>query len=61
MSEWISVDNPPKHAGEYLISDGQSIDLATYMFRAASWVLNKSKCEKITHWMPRPEPPETKE
>jgi len=59
MSEWISVkDKMPEHSGTYIVATKNGGVLMTRFYdnhrRFSSTKINAL----ITHWMPRPEPPE---
>lgn len=66
MSEWISVkERLPKTPGEYLVAYHPcywdnvlpEIRVGTDSFRGrTTWA--KKKYQRVTHWMPLPEPPE---
>lgn len=66
MNEWISVkERLPKTPGEYLVAYHPchwdnvlpEIRVGTDSFRGrTTWA--KKKYQRVTHWMPLPEPPE---
>ena len=63
--EWISVeDRPPKEHGEYIIhvenltgfhALDRNVFEATYAF--GQWIFDGCSDNRVTHWMPLPEPP----
>lgn len=70
MTEWISVkERLPEKAGEYLVAyhpcywddvDTTHHEVGIDTFRGkSSWA--KKKFQRVTHWMPKPEPPKEEE
>lgn len=68
QSEWISADERlPDNKGEYLVayhpchwdfvSDGIRVGLDSFRGKTA-WA--KKKYQRVTHWMPLPEPPDSR-
>ena len=66
MSEWISVkDRLPETKGEYLVvynpchwdcvEDETKVGIDSFRGKSA-WA--KKKYQRVTHWMPLPNPPE---
>lgn len=69
MSNWISVDERlPEENEEVLAWDGESIEkahlqryLGGYNDNTLRWTYYDCMIwENVTHWMPLPEPPESK-
>lgn len=69
MSQWISVnDRLPKEKGEYLVayhpcywdnvSEGTVVGIDSFRGKT-QWA--KKKYQRVTHWMPLPDPPEGEE
>ena len=56
--KWISVEDDPKCAGEYLI---YPYDYAWTGFFNKNWKSKDGKTITPTHWMPLPEPPTKRE
>jgi hypothetical protein len=66
-SDWISVkDRMPEKSGDYLVFVEGMIENMMYSKRHSAWNATDLICDKkheittVTHWMPLPEPPETK-
>lgn len=67
MNKWISVeDRLPAETGAYLCATLDKAEGITDIFIHSFWVIehrdsiNKFGCkpyQKVTHWMPLPEPP----
>ena len=67
QTEWNNVkDNPPDKKGKYIVAYYpciydkilDEIEVGTDSFRGKNeWA--KKKYQKVTHWMPFPEPPKT--
>lgn len=63
MNEWIPVSVSPKSSGAYMgyvayYGSEPYIEEVDYNKQRNDWVLDE--CQIITHWMPLPEPPDTK-
>jgi hypothetical protein len=58
QSEWISVDErlPDKQA-QYLIVDDEGYMEVALWTRQFGWFSHVNRGNKVTHWMPLPEPP----
>ena len=58
--EWISVEERlPDRQGQFLIADEDSGVRVALWMKQLGWVSQFSS-NKITHWMPLPEPPKMK-
>jgi hypothetical protein len=53
---WISVSDPPKEAGYYLVANGKDVVKTYYAKIPGVWV-SIDDILNPTHWMPLPEPP----
>ena len=70
MSEWLPIETAPA-CGKYFIgTNGVRVCVATIWNGKACWIVDSCSCEggwpsppfeKITHWMPMPEPPAAKD
>lgn len=63
--KWISVDDKlPKHCQKVLVCDERhnmvTAMYVTYDNGGFDWCTSVRLVYKVTHWMPLPEPPETK-
>ena len=64
MNEWISVEDelPSSHSGSVLMATKHGV--AEGHFLENKWCQYRWSCslgkEEVTHWMPLPEPPNTK-
>ena len=64
--EWISVEerlpkliDPYGHSANVLVSNGRcSVDIDFYQADGCWYEQTMYQSDKITHWMPLPEPPE---
>ena len=57
---WISVSEPPKIDGTYLLRNTcTDVYSCNFIADTNTWVL--SGYDSITHWMPLPQPPEVQE
>jgi len=65
VDKWIPVEEglPPEGEGDVLASDGDRVDICYYTPWNRKWHSTDSDGEcavnrdRITHWMPLPEPP----
>lgn len=64
MSDWVSVDDRLPDSGEwYLVANSKYKHLEIVFFDGTNgagihWLQNGDYLERVTHWMPLPEPPE---
>lgn len=60
-SEWISVtERMPDGQGHFLTVDDTGYMMVAMWTKQFGWFSHICKANKITHWMPLPEPPEMK-
>lgn len=57
MAEWKSVKKPPKETGRYFVWDGFRVRIE-YFYASSNLGWAGAQADRITHWMPLPEPPE---
>lgn len=61
---WIpATTRPPEHGKDVLVSNGRFVELGRYDPETGSWFWyqREFRDEPVTHWMPRPDPPETED
>ena len=61
VQEWIPASEPPKEPGEYIVAkknwlDGH-LESSQGRWNGADWLVDRTECLMVSHWMPLPEPP----
>ena len=61
VQEWIPASEPPKEPGEYIVAkknwlDGH-LESSQGRWNGADWLVDRTECLMVSHWMPMPEPP----
>ena len=59
-SPWHRIDEPPKENGLYFVSWGDGV-VATDEYKNGVWLFLSMFNQRVTHWMPIPEPPKEDE